>query len=220
MDIRNCEFCNAYVADFEVHTCRVFGNQHRQSSATLLRSCSDYIDGDIDLRTEQMPYEESIPSVNQTHSSWQHSILLNMRQKTDCEETPAAEMSSQYGAANQNLHNPKISNFLFPGTVHSEENETKSGYSLQPFEDNSVLINQTPQFCEAWNPNPDVNAPLPVAEPCFLPGFQQTFGQINERMNQISQNPNAYSEMGCSGHLTLMKSRPFCNPILKKATVH
>ncbi|GIY20908.1 hypothetical protein CEXT_773991 [Caerostris extrusa] len=59
--------------------------------------------------------------------------------------------------------------------------ETESGYSLQPSEDNSAIMNQNPKFCEAWNPNPDVDAPLPVAEPCFLPGFQQTFGREIQR---------------------------------------
>ncbi|GIY69794.1 hypothetical protein CDAR_614491 [Caerostris darwini] len=199
MVIRICEFCNAYVADFEVHTCRNFGNQHRQSSATLNRSSSVDIDQDIDLRTERMHYEVRTPSVNPTHSSWELSICPNIRQKTDCEETAAAEVSSQYGVANQNAYNPQFSDFLFPGMVHGEENQTVSAYSLQPSEGNSAIVNQNPQFCEAWNPNPDVNAPLPVAEPCVLPGFQQTFGQRNAVIHQLDHHPNASSEMQCSG---------------------
>ncbi|GIY67224.1 hypothetical protein CEXT_49581 [Caerostris extrusa] len=43
-----CEFCNAYIANFEVHSCRKFGNQQHQSSATLPRSSSDIKAQDID----------------------------------------------------------------------------------------------------------------------------------------------------------------------------
>ncbi|GIX75248.1 hypothetical protein CEXT_400791 [Caerostris extrusa] len=60
-------------------------------------------------------------------------------------------------------------------------------------------MNQNPQFCEAWNPNPSVNTPLPAAEPCSLPGFQQTFGQRNPLMNQLDQPLNTSSQMQCSG---------------------
>ncbi|GIY26555.1 hypothetical protein CEXT_185001 [Caerostris extrusa] len=38
--------------------------------------------------------------------------------------------------------------------VHGEENKTVLEYSLQPPEDNSVIMNPNPPFCEAWNPNP------------------------------------------------------------------
>ncbi|GIX75258.1 hypothetical protein CEXT_400841 [Caerostris extrusa] len=185
MVIRNCEFCNVHVADFEVHTCRISGNQHRQSSATLPRSSSV-----------------------QTHASGQHSSFPNIRKKTDCEETEPAEVSSQYGVANQKPHNPEISDFRFPGKPRGEENQTKSTYLLQPFEDNSAIIDQNPQFCAAWNPNPDVNAPLPVAEPCILPGFQQTFGRRNIAMNRFTQYPNVSSQMQCSGthHMDEMSS--------------
>ncbi|GIY43358.1 hypothetical protein CDAR_600021 [Caerostris darwini] len=196
MVIRNCEFCKAYVADFEVHTCRIFGNQQRQSSATLPRSSSNDIDQDNNLRTQQMHFEVRIPSIVQTHASGQHSILPNMRQITECEDTAAAEVSSQFGVANRNPYNPETSDFLFPGMAYGGKNQTESAYSLQLSEDNSVLINQNPQLCEAWNPNPDVHAPLPVAEPCFLSGFQQTFGQRNPWKNQLS---NESSQVGCYG---------------------
>ncbi|GIY15671.1 hypothetical protein CDAR_609651 [Caerostris darwini] len=199
MEIRNCEFCNAYVADFEVHTCRIFGNQHRQSSAALPPSSFGSLPEDMDIRTEQIHYDERIPSITQTHSSWQPSILLNIRQKTECEETSAAEVSSQYGVTNQNPINPEISNFLFPGIVQGEENQTESAYSLQPSENNSAIINRNPLFCEAWNPNPDVDSPLPVAETCVLPGFQQTFGRRNTTSNQLTQYPTVPSQMQCSG---------------------
>ncbi|GIX75250.1 hypothetical protein CEXT_400801 [Caerostris extrusa] len=87
MEIRNCEFCNAYVANFEVHTCRNFRNQLRQCVATLPRSSFGNIAQDINLRTEQIHYEERTSSMNQRRSSWQHSIFSNIRQRTDCEET-------------------------------------------------------------------------------------------------------------------------------------
>ncbi|GIY59619.1 hypothetical protein CEXT_153001 [Caerostris extrusa] len=167
MEIRNCEFCNAYVANFEVHTCRIFGHQHRQCVTTLPRSSSGNISQDIDLKTEQIHYEGRIPSMNQESSSWHHSTLSNIHQRTDCEATAAAEESSQYGLR----------------------------IRIHPTEANSAIINPNPQFCEPWNPNPDVNAALPVAEPCFLPGFQQTFGQRNALMNQMHQHPNASCQM-------------------------
>ncbi|GIY64568.1 hypothetical protein CDAR_369641 [Caerostris darwini] len=226
MEIRICEFCNAYVANFEVHTCRIFGNQHRQSSATLPLSSSGNLAENIDLRTDQLYYEERIPSMNQTHLSWQHNILPTIHQKIDCEATAAAEVSSQYGVANQNPYNPKISDFLFPGMAHPEEKQTKSAYSLQPSDDNSANMNQNSQFCEAWNPkypanapiprlnianmnqnaqfcdawnrNPPVNTLLPIAEPCFLPGYQQTFGQGHALRNQF-QHPNVSSQVENSG---------------------
>ncbi|GIY79105.1 hypothetical protein CDAR_609201 [Caerostris darwini] len=208
MEIGNCEFCNAYVPNFEVHTCRIFGNQHRQCSATLPRSSSGNIAQDIDLKTEQIHYEERIPSMNQESSSWHHSILSNIHQRTDCEATAAAEESSQYGVANQNPHIPEISDFLFPGIVHDEEYQTESAYSLQPTEANRAIINPNPQFCEPWNPYPDVNAALPVAEPCFLPGFQQTFGQRIALMNQMYQHPNASCQMEGSGMSCINEMSP------------
>ncbi|GIY39315.1 hypothetical protein CDAR_312541 [Caerostris darwini] len=199
MDIRKCEFCIAPVTNSEVHYCRNFGNQHRQCVATLPRSSSGSIDQDIDLRTEQMHYEERIPSKNQTHSSWQHIISPNIHRKTGCEETAAAEVSSQYGVENQNPYNPEISDFLFPGMAHGKENQIESAYSLQPSDNNSAVMNQNHQFCEAWNLNHPVNAPVPVAEPCALPGFQETFGHRNALRNQLPQHPDVSSQMENSG---------------------
>ncbi|GIX75254.1 hypothetical protein CEXT_400821 [Caerostris extrusa] len=157
MEIRICGFCNAYVANFEVHTCRIFGNQHRQSSATLPRSSSGNLAEDIDLRTDQLYYEERIPSMNQESSSWHHSTLSNIHQRTDCVATAAAEESSQYGLR----------------------------IRIHPTEANSAIINPNPQFCEPWNPNPDVNAALPVAEPCF---FCQGFNRFGQRKQLIKLN--------------------------------
>ncbi|GIY48988.1 hypothetical protein CDAR_523691 [Caerostris darwini] len=48
-------------------------------------------------------------------------------------------------------------------------------------------------------PNADQLNPMPVAEPCSLPGFQQAFGQRNTLMNQIHQRPNASCQMESSG---------------------
>ncbi|GIY01610.1 hypothetical protein CEXT_799801 [Caerostris extrusa] len=199
MEIRNCEFCNARVANFEVHSCRNFGNQPRQISATLPRSSSDNLPQDIALRTEQMHYEERRPSINQTYSSWQQSILPNMHQRTDCEAAAATEIPSPYEIANRNPYNPEISYFQFPNLPHDLESQSKSTYSLQPSEVNSAIMKHNIQFSEALNPNPDANAPLPVAEPCFLPGFQQTFGRRNTAMNHLVQYPNTSSQMQCSG---------------------
>ncbi|GIY48279.1 hypothetical protein CDAR_92661 [Caerostris darwini] len=97
MDVWKCEFCNAYVANFELHYCMNFGNQHRQSSATLPHSSSGNRVQDIDVRTQPMHYEERRSSMNQTYSSWQQSILPNMHQRTDCEAAPATEIPSPYG---------------------------------------------------------------------------------------------------------------------------
>ncbi|GIX69649.1 hypothetical protein CDAR_283721 [Caerostris darwini] len=79
------------------YVCKNFENQHRQSSATLPRSSSGDGAQDIDLRAQQTLYEEWSPTMNQTHSSWQYGILPNMHQRTDREETAAAEIPSPYG---------------------------------------------------------------------------------------------------------------------------
>ncbi|GIY34793.1 hypothetical protein CDAR_46821 [Caerostris darwini] len=151
MEVWNCEFCKAYVTNFEVHYCSNFGNQQRQSSSSHPGSNSSNLVQDNDSRS---------------------ALPMN------------------YDAA---------MDFLFPGILQGEENQTESAYSLQPSEDNSAIINQNPPFCEAWNPNPDVNSTLPVAEPCVLPGFQQTFGRRNTASNQLTQYPNVPSQMQCSG---------------------
>ncbi|GIZ04524.1 hypothetical protein CEXT_267701 [Caerostris extrusa] len=175
------EFCNAYVTNFEVHSCRTFGKEHRQCVVTLPRSSSGNVTQDIELRTQQMHYEERIPSINQTHSSWQYSIHPNMHQRTNCEETAAAEVSSQYGVANQNPFNLEISDCLSPGNAHGEENQTVTTYSLQPHENNSVIINQNLHFVKPGVQIPQSTPPCLLLNPCFLPGFQQTFGGRNPR---------------------------------------
>ncbi|GIY86293.1 hypothetical protein CDAR_455271 [Caerostris darwini] len=97
MAFRNCEFCNAYVKNFEIHNCANFGNLHLESYTTLPKSSS---------------------------SNWAQDID---------------------------------------------------------------------------HPNDPATAPLPVAEPFVLPGFQQTFGHRNGLKHQIAQHPIASSQTECSG---------------------
>ncbi|GIY43363.1 hypothetical protein CDAR_600061 [Caerostris darwini] len=195
-----CEFCNAYIANFEVHSCRKFGNQHRQSSATFPRSSSDIRAQDIDsLSAQQTDYEAQRPFDNQSDSSTQQSFLPNMQQRIDCGETAAAEMSSQLAVTNQNLYNPETSDFLFPDWPHDQERQSESTHLLHPSEENYLMTNQNPQFCEDLNPEQSANAPMPVAEPYFLPGFQQTFGQRHALTHQMAHPPNASCQMECSG---------------------
>ncbi|GIY33034.1 hypothetical protein CDAR_321241 [Caerostris darwini] len=199
MENRNCEFCNAHVTNFEVHTCRIFGKQQRRSYATIPRSSSQNIVQDIDLRTQQMHFEKNSLSMDQSHSSWQHSFLPNMDQETDREERAAAEVTSQFEVGNQNPYNPETSGFFFPGMPRGEENQTESPYSLQPFEAIIAVMNQNLQCFETQNPNPPANAPMPDVELGAVSEFQQTFGEINPLMNQLTQHPNASSKMQCSG---------------------
>ncbi|GIY99549.1 hypothetical protein CEXT_91331 [Caerostris extrusa] len=108
--------------------------------------------------------------------------------------TAAVEIPSPYEIANQTTYNPITSDFLFPGLLHGQENQSESTHLQQPSIANVVILNQNPQFCDAWNPNK-----LPVAEPGVLPGFQQMFDQRNPLMNQMAQHPNASSQMQFSG---------------------
>ncbi|GIY20914.1 hypothetical protein CEXT_774031 [Caerostris extrusa] len=91
-----------------------------------------------------MHLEVNSLSMNQPHSSWQHNILSNMDQGTDCEETAAAAVSSQFGVGNQNSYNPETSEFLFPGMPRGEENQTESPYF--PFEAISAIMNKNLVF--------------------------------------------------------------------------
>ncbi|GIY44955.1 hypothetical protein CDAR_214131, partial [Caerostris darwini] len=191
-----CEFCNAYIANFEVHRCRKFGNQHRQSSATLPRSISDIRAPNIDsVSAQQTDSEAQWPFHNQSNSSTQQSFLPDVHQRIECGETAAAETFPHFEYTLQNQYNPDISAILFPEIPHGPENLSKSTHLQQLFEVNKVSINQNLQCGENSNQNYLVNAPLPVSEPCFLPGFQQTFGQRNAQKNQIAQLPNATSQM-------------------------
>ncbi|GIY85968.1 hypothetical protein CEXT_241351 [Caerostris extrusa] len=127
MEITKCEFCNSYIANFEVHDCVRFGNQYRQTSATLPQRSSGNLDEDIELITaEEMEDEARWPSMNQGNSSNQQSFLFDMHQQTDFEEIAAAEMYSRYDVSNPDQYNPVFSDFHFPSKPSVEENEYKS----------------------------------------------------------------------------------------------
>ncbi|GIY76233.1 hypothetical protein CDAR_430261 [Caerostris darwini] len=174
MAIWICEFCNAYVSDFEVHYCRNFGNQHRQSSATLPRPSSANRVQDVDsISAVPMNYGAE----GQINSSTQQSVLPNIYQRTDCEATETAEIQSSYGIENQSQHNPETSDFMFLYMPQVQENQSES----------------TP------SPIADRHNPIPVAEPRLLPGFQQAFGQRNALAIQMAQRTDVSSQIDCSG---------------------
>ncbi|GIY78461.1 hypothetical protein CEXT_570221 [Caerostris extrusa] len=176
MVIWNCEFCNAYIANFEVHYCRNFGNQHRQSSATLPQSMVHNIDSRL---AQPIINDAWSPDMSQINSSTPQSVLPNVHERTSCEETATAEIPSPYGKVSQSQYDPETSDFLFPNMAHGQENPSKS----------------TPLTVA------DQHNPIHVAEPCRLPGFQEVFGQRNTLRNQIAHHPNAPSQMECSGIL-------------------
>ncbi|GIZ01549.1 hypothetical protein CEXT_181981 [Caerostris extrusa] len=195
-----CEFCNAYIANFEVHSCRKYRNQHRQSSATLPRSSSDIKAQDIDsVSAQQTDYEAQRPFDNQSNSSTKQSFLPDVHQRIDCGETAGAETFSQRVVTNQNLYNPETSDFLFPDWPHDQERQFESTHLQQPSEVNSAILNENPQCCGHSNPEQSANTALPVAETCILPGFQQTFGRRNALTNQMAHPPNTSCQMECPG---------------------
>ncbi|GIY34791.1 hypothetical protein CDAR_46811 [Caerostris darwini] len=195
-----CEFCNAYIANFEVHRCRKFGNQHRQSSATLPRSISDIRAPNIDsVSAQQTDSEAQWPFHNQSNSSTQQSFLPDVHPRIECGETAAAETFSQHAVTNQNLYNPETSDFLFPDWPRDQERQSESIHLLHPSEANNLIMNQNSQCCEDLNPEHSANASMPVAEPCFLPGFQQTFGRRHALTHQMAHLPNASRQMECFG---------------------
>ncbi|GIY47108.1 hypothetical protein CDAR_455471 [Caerostris darwini] len=200
MEISNCQFCNAYIANFEVHNCVTFGNQHRQSSATLRHSSSDIRAQDIDsVSAQQTHYEAQWPFFSQSNFSTQQSFLPDVHQRIYWGETAAAETFSQHAVTNQNLYNPETSDFLFPDWPHDQERQFGSTHLQHPSEANYLITNQNPHCCEDFNPEHSANAPMPVAEPYFLPGFQQTFGQRHALTHQMAHPPNASCQMECSG---------------------
>ncbi|GIY13467.1 hypothetical protein CDAR_193311 [Caerostris darwini] len=195
-----CEFCNAYIANFEVHSCKKYGNQHSQSSATLPRSISDIRTQDIESGSaQQTDYEAQRPFLCESNSSTQQSFLPNMHQRIDCEETAADETFSQRAVTNQNIYNPETSYFLFPDWPHDQERQSGSTHLQYPSGANYLITKQNPQCSVASNPEQSANASMPVAEPYFLPGFQQTFGQRHARTNQMAHPPNASFQMESSG---------------------
>ncbi|GIY16473.1 hypothetical protein CEXT_423021 [Caerostris extrusa] len=81
MEITKCEFCNAYIANFEVHNCTKFGNQHRRTSATLPQSSYGNVAEDIELIiAEEMENEALWPFVRQSDSSTLNQINQPLNQ--------------------------------------------------------------------------------------------------------------------------------------------
>ncbi|GIY13464.1 hypothetical protein CDAR_193291 [Caerostris darwini] len=196
MDITICEFCKAYVTNFEVHNCFNSGNHHR-SYATIPQSSSANLAQNIDLRASQTKdYEARWSSLDQINSSMQHRFLNNIHQRTGYEENAADEIFFQYGVTNPNPYNPVTSDYMFPGTHHIQENEPNSAHLQMPSE---VFIHQNSQHYGPINPEHLTNIPVSVTERSNFTGSQQTFGQRNALMHQIAQHPSALSQMECSG---------------------
>ncbi|GIY85822.1 hypothetical protein CEXT_316791 [Caerostris extrusa] len=79
MEIRNCEFCNADITHVEIHNCTKVFYQHRERSATLIRSGNRAV-GTDSRSTRQMNCEAIWPTVSQIHSSTQQ-LPTNKRRK-------------------------------------------------------------------------------------------------------------------------------------------
>ncbi|GIY64566.1 hypothetical protein CDAR_369621 [Caerostris darwini] len=203
MEIAKCEFCEAYITNFEIHNCVKIGNQHYQSSATLPQCSSGNLAEDIELITEnEMDYEARWPFLNQNNSSMQQSVSHELHQRINCDDTSGAEMLSQYGIADYNQYNPAISDFYFPGRPFVEEKESKSINLRQISEESNTFRNHNLQYSDASNPENPANLPMPLNEPGILPGFQQTFGRRKySLMNQTIQSPKAASQLEYTGML-------------------
>ncbi|GIY76673.1 hypothetical protein CDAR_116471 [Caerostris darwini] len=81
MEITKCEYCKAYVTNFEVHNCVKIGNQHRQTSATLPQCSSGNISEDIELITaEEMEDKALWPFLRQSNSSTLNQINQPLNQ--------------------------------------------------------------------------------------------------------------------------------------------
>ncbi|GIY85856.1 hypothetical protein CEXT_193271 [Caerostris extrusa] len=196
MDITICEFCKAYVTNFEVHNCFNSGNHHR-SYATISQSSSANLAQNIDLRASQpMDYEARWSSLDQINFSMQQRFLNNIHQRTGYEENAADEIFFQYGVTNPNPYNSATSDYMFPGTHHIQETEPNSAYLQMPSE---VFIHQNSQHYGPINPEHPTNISVSVTERTILTGSQQTFGQRNALIHQMAQHPSAFSEMEFSG---------------------
>ncbi|GIZ01553.1 hypothetical protein CEXT_182011 [Caerostris extrusa] len=131
MERRNCEFCNAYITNFEVHSCRNVFNQHRLRNATLPRS-GNRAEGTDSRLTQRMNSGALWPTTSQINSPTQQSILPNILQLTHFEETAAAEMSSPYRIAKWNEYIPEVSDCLFANMPQVEENQSETTHLQQP----------------------------------------------------------------------------------------
>ncbi|GIY67228.1 hypothetical protein CEXT_49601 [Caerostris extrusa] len=134
--------------------------------------------------------------LNQINNSRQQSLFSGIHQITDCEETTAAEMASQYGDTNPNSYIPsdyetEPSDYLFPEMRYIQEIDLMSTHLQLPPEVSNVFNNQNPQNYESSNVEHAGSTPLSAATRCFSPGFQQIF----DRRNPISDttDPSASS---------------------------
>ncbi|GIX68135.1 hypothetical protein CDAR_203631 [Caerostris darwini] len=196
MEISNCQFCNAYVTNLEIHYCKNFGNQRRQCNATIPQNSDGNLAQNIDFRTEQqLHYEARSSPMNEINISRQQGILSNIHQPIYCKETKATEKVSQFRVADMYGCNPETSDILFPAMHHSQENEPNSTQLQLPSEENKVFINQNLQNFQPSNSEQPPNISMSIAEPGFLPVFQETFSQRNATINQRAQPSNASSQM-------------------------
>ncbi|GIY53592.1 hypothetical protein CEXT_222981 [Caerostris extrusa] len=192
MEISNCQFCNVYVTNLEIHYCKNFGNKRRQCNAIIPQNSDGNLAQNIDLRTEQqLHYEARSSPMNEINISRQQSILSNIHQPIYCKETKATEMVSQYSIANMYGCNPETSNILFPAMHPFQENEPNSTHLQMPSEASKVFINQN---LKNFHPS-NSEQPPNNHEPCFLPGFQETFSQRNKTINPRAKPSNASSQM-------------------------
>ncbi|GIY13463.1 hypothetical protein CDAR_193281 [Caerostris darwini] len=199
MDITICEFCKSCITNFEVHNCFNLGNQHHQSYATIPQNSSANSAQNSDLITQSMDYEARWTSMGQMNFSMQQNMLPAMHQRTGYEEHAAAEMFSWYEFTKQNPFNPETSNFPFPGMPSIQENEQNTTHFQLPYEVSKVSLHQNSQNYEPINPEPPTDIPVFGTERSILSDSQQTFGQRNALMHQTAQNPNAFSQLECSG---------------------
>ncbi|GIY13456.1 hypothetical protein CDAR_193231 [Caerostris darwini] len=209
MDITICEFCKSYVTNFEVHNCFNLGNKPHRSYASIPQHSSANFAQNSDSRAPQpMDYEARWSSADHLHSSMQQSVLHSIHQRTGYEENAAAEMFYRHGISNQNPYNPEISDFMFPGMHHIQENESNSTHLQLPSEVGEIFMPRNSQNYEPLIPEYPANIPMFVSERTILTGSQQTFGQRNAQMNQLSQHPKAFSPMECNGMSSTNKLLP------------
>ncbi|GIZ04516.1 hypothetical protein CEXT_267661 [Caerostris extrusa] len=111
MEFWNCEYCNAYVTNFEVHYCRNFENQHTVRVRQPFLNLVLLTGFKMLIQDQHRHYDSGWPAMSEINSSTQQNVLPNIHQATSCEETAAAEIPSrlelQIGV---NI----ILNFLFP----------------------------------------------------------------------------------------------------------
>ncbi|GIZ01565.1 hypothetical protein CEXT_182071 [Caerostris extrusa] len=146
-----------------------------------------------------MDYEARWPSLGQSISSTQQSILPDVYQRTEYEETATAEMPSQYGMTNKIPFNPEVPDFLFPDMPHIHENEPIIKHFKFSSEASNIFRNRNSQQSDASNPEHPAATRSYEADRSVLPSFQQTFGQRNALMNRMFQHPTPSSQIECSG---------------------